>query len=607
VVKIDNKYSYVSSVGCGRVDDTGNVSLDVIYPKNGVSGSEICNIDSALIMNIVANPSTDPSITKKSQGIKVTISSNTGINNNMKVYYGFSYTKDNNVIDNKWLELPVTIPGIAAQKKKILEGDVIEIETEFLRTPIGVTGDLFLVLQVEKLENLYTDSWSSTASDNNLLFFGPYKVDNTKPKFNDSTVISSENEYNSINPKLNLKVTDEQYSSTDDLRMCISYDEDNCSTKKKDFTDNSKYEKYDANKVLPKIQDNYDSSTHTIYVTVADAAGNYEKAQFPYRIARKWTLTYNSNGGNACDPSSKSFTFNDWEKNLTWGDLCTPTRSSYIFLGWNTNANGSGTDVTKDTAVTSDLTVYGKWKQPYKYIGHVTSTKKDPCRRPIITIEDKVQNVSKGHMGSCGLVVSANRFTHPPVEYSGFGILTPWQDKWGIYATEANIYYTLNEPTSDVSKMIPLSVYEWYILDSINMYIYKIEPVQTPPGMEYVGEVHTITTYINHGNWAQWSSGLMMIDNIKNEKKTDWACYGTSQPITKGLNYTGFGVIVTGGKRSYDAKCDLGNYKLYATTSNMYYSSRATSNESDLHSLTSDGVMWGHKDNRKYFIYRRKN
>ena len=124
--------------------------------------------------------------------------------------------------------------------------------------------------------------------------------------------------------------------------------------------------------------------------------------------------------------------------------------------------------------------------------------------------------------------------------------------------------------------------------------------------MEYVGEVHTITTYINHGNWAQWSSGLMMIDNIKNEKKTDWACYGTSQPITKGLNYTGFSVKVTGGERSYDAKCGLGNYKLYSTTGNMYYSSRATSNASDLHVLTADGVTWGHKDNRKYFIYRKK-
>ena len=606
VVKIDNKYSYVSSIGCGSVGADGKVKIDTKLPKEGIPNSDTCSVDAKTIMSFTAAPSADSSIKYKKRNVKLTISSNTGINNNMNIYYGYSYNRDSNVINNDWKKLPVTVPGKKSQKEDILSGKAINITTDNLTTPNNVTGELYLVIQIEKLENVSEESWTTDPAQDKFLYFGPYTVDNTKPQFNDSTVVSSESGFNSTKPKLQLKVTDEKYSSANDLRMCISYDSDTCSTKVADMKDNSKYERYDANKVLPNISGSYNSSSHTIYVTVADAAGNYAKKSFSYRVARRWTLTYDANGGNACNPTTKVFTYNDWETNLTWGDLCTPTRNSYIFLGWNTNADGSGTDVTKDTPVNGDLTVYGKWQQPYKYIGHVFFLKNDPCRIPMVTIDDYVTNIRKSHMNSCGLVVAANRFTHPPKDYSGFGLLTSYPNKWGLYANEANIYYTLNAPTSDVSQMRPLSVYEWSIRDRINMYIYKIEPVQTPPGMEFVGEVHTITTYIDHGNWAQWSSGVMMIDAIKNTKKTDWGCYGTSQPITRGLNYTGFGVILTGGERSYDAKCGYGNYKLYGTANNMYYSPVATTDESRLTPLTSTGVTWLHKENRKYYVYRKK-
>ncbi len=67
------------------------------------------------------------------------------------------------------------------------------------------------------------------------------------------------------------------------------------------------------------------------------------------------TLTYNSNGGNACSPSS--VTKNGGQ---TWGTLCTPTRANHTFGGWYTSTSG-GSEVRSNTVVGSNLTVFAKW------------------------------------------------------------------------------------------------------------------------------------------------------------------------------------------------------------------------------------------------------
>lgn len=136
-----------------------------------------------------------------------------------------------------------------------------------------------------------------------------------------------------------------------------------------------------------------------------------------------------------------------------------------------------------------------------------------------------------------------------------------------------------------------------------DMYIYIITPVQTPDGYDFIGEVHTITTNINHGNWSQWSSGIMVIDNIKNKKDVQWGCY-VIRPLVKGIEYTGFGVMLTGGKLSYDSSCGLGNYKIYSLEDNIYYSSKATNDESDL--ILLNDLTWEGNANKKYYIYKKK-
>ncbi|MCL1885590.1 MAG: InlB B-repeat-containing protein, partial [Dehalococcoidia bacterium] len=69
-------------------------------------------------------------------------------------------------------------------------------------------------------------------------------------------------------------------------------------------------------------------------------------------------VTFNTNGGNAPSPASKTVIYGS-----AYGALATTSRTGYTFDGWYTAASG-GTLVTADTVVTnqSDHTLYAHWR-----------------------------------------------------------------------------------------------------------------------------------------------------------------------------------------------------------------------------------------------------
>ncbi len=71
-----------------------------------------------------------------------------------------------------------------------------------------------------------------------------------------------------------------------------------------------------------------------------------------------YTLTYDSNGGSECSPSSITV-----EKDKAWGTLCSPSKSNYTFKEWNTKKDGKGSKITSTTKATKSLTVYAQWKK----------------------------------------------------------------------------------------------------------------------------------------------------------------------------------------------------------------------------------------------------
>jgi uncharacterized repeat protein (TIGR02543 family) len=73
--------------------------------------------------------------------------------------------------------------------------------------------------------------------------------------------------------------------------------------------------------------------------------------------ANSYTVSFDSQGGSAPNPASKSVTFGS-----TYGSLATTTRTGYTFAGWWTAASG-GSEIQATTVVTAtaDHTLYARW------------------------------------------------------------------------------------------------------------------------------------------------------------------------------------------------------------------------------------------------------
>ena len=67
------------------------------------------------------------------------------------------------------------------------------------------------------------------------------------------------------------------------------------------------------------------------------------------------TVTFNSNGGSAVNPATRTVV-----QGRTIGTLPTPTRTNYTFDGWFTTATG-GNRVTANTVVQNNMTVFARW------------------------------------------------------------------------------------------------------------------------------------------------------------------------------------------------------------------------------------------------------
>ena len=72
--------------------------------------------------------------------------------------------------------------------------------------------------------------------------------------------------------------------------------------------------------------------------------------------AKKYTLTYNANGGTV-SPANKTL-----NEGSNYGDLPTPKRDGYTFTGWYTESSG-GSKVSSGTRISGNITIYAHWTQ----------------------------------------------------------------------------------------------------------------------------------------------------------------------------------------------------------------------------------------------------
>lgn len=90
------------------------------------------------------------------------------------------------------------------------------------------------------------------------------------------------------------------------------------------------------------------SSNHTIYAQWLKQASRYK-------------VTYNSNGGSTCNPTTKTIV-----ENGTYGSLCTTSRAGYRFDGWYTSASGGSKVVASTKVQNKNHTIYAHWTQTDK-------------------------------------------------------------------------------------------------------------------------------------------------------------------------------------------------------------------------------------------------
>ena len=370
VVKMDDKYTYYPMIGCGNMGVDGKVSsVTVKLPEAANCQIDACGVNNYTIVTFIGDPEKSSTINYKRKNLVVKMSSYTGFHEDMDIDYSFvnsvgapQNNRDNPTIVGEWQKLKVNYIGGNEQKRKIEKGNIVTLTSDQITTPAGITGEYYVVLKINKLMNLTGRSWTTDTNRGVYAYVGPYKVYNTSPVFaNTSTVESSTSGYNSVTPKLKINVTD-NYSTASDLRMCTSYDSDTCSKTISDIKNKANgWITYNTTKTLSKIQNNQDGSTHTVYVSVGDAAGNYTTKSYSYTITPEYTITYNGNGHTSGRTASTT---------CISGVSCTLAtngfaKTGYNYAGWYTAASG-GTKYGTTTTITGNTTIYAHWVDDIK-------------------------------------------------------------------------------------------------------------------------------------------------------------------------------------------------------------------------------------------------
>ena len=352
VTKYAGNYYYNSNLICRTS------SGERVYPYDN---SELisCPGEGEASINVKADPSKKGNYdAKKVSNIKVMLESATGFSTtpSLKPKVEYLFTTHATLQDSDYtanwelISSSNNISSESSQLKKIENGEIVNYFLGNLEAS-DLSGDVYLFVRTKELYNLQNSKWTpgsgwETKEDYHYKNIGVYKIDNEKPTVSIINITSNNAAYNALNAMLNTNASDNKTKKAN-LKMCVSIDTSACSN----------YVKY-TSPTNVKFGTKYDGSTHNAYIRVKDLAGNIstQKKSNNYVVANENTLTYNSDGGSACNPTSKKEI-----KGNKWGTLCSPTRTGYTFGGWYTSKNGGGTRITADSVVTNSLTVYAKW------------------------------------------------------------------------------------------------------------------------------------------------------------------------------------------------------------------------------------------------------
>ena len=141
------------------------------------------------------------------------------------------------------------------------------------------------------------------------------------------------------------------------------------------------------------------SAPTTLKAIACDNSGNASTVvELVYEF--EYTVTFNGNGGSGHSPIFKLVSHG-----ATTTLPTTPTRTGYTFTSWNTASNGSGTEFSTTTVVTSNLSVYALWtinNYTLTYLGNNSTAGSPPVQEnhnynTVVTVKDEGTLIKTGY------------------------------------------------------------------------------------------------------------------------------------------------------------------------------------------------------------------
>ena len=182
VTKQQDKYGYAVFLTCGSLGNGKMQEEKISIPKDiPVMNEEVCTgVNESNLVITAVDAQTGGKKDKNRKKAKIKIESGTGINNNVIIYGKWSLDKEDHT--NSGFE-KITFKVKGDQESTILNGYPISTTSDEVVSPV-LTGKYWLILRVDRLEDLYGHSWRNPdplTPDSKYISFGPFMLDSTSP------------------------------------------------------------------------------------------------------------------------------------------------------------------------------------------------------------------------------------------------------------------------------------------------------------------------------------------------------------------------------------------------------------------------------------------
>ena len=598
VIKQKDKYGYAVYLSCGKKVNGEIESIDISIPKdvpemnsNACGGPER-NIDISII-----NAQTGGSADKNRKKAKLQIESGTGLNNNMLIYAKWS-TNSTDYSNTGFEKVNFKVKG--NQEASLLNGQSIITTSNELVSPKD-TGTFYLIVRVDRLEDLYGNKWKNKENpDSKYLTYGPFLIDSIPPSIT-ANVYKCDSSYNKTGDII-ISKTNSGEETTFDLKdmslavnewatfknfangVCFEFEiSDNVGLKTSTWEWNSMSQRAPAKKEFDESRrstKNYSGETSAVVyksitgegeryarISAKDPAGN--KTSIMIRVGYDITPP---TGLSISNPYENKWTRNDVVLTLSATDAINDIGDYYYTYKENATietehvpANQSGYSGEKWIQLTGGT---GKTSFTTEAWGPNVPEGQSFNRTTYISVSDSVVNYSEKK--STIIKIDKVKPSKPTIvnssNHTTRGTWTNQNVTLDISSTDAHAgikdyYYSYKENASGYSDNINDDASnKWVKLDGGT----GQESFTTTPWVKWNNNVREYTVYVkskdNVGNYSDVEYTNIKIDTIKPTKPTivnssNHTTRGTwtNQPVTLTLSSTDANSGIEGYYYSYNS------------------------------------------------------